>query len=277
MTSARAKILIGLWALVVWVSPASGQPADTLQFYSEALQRTQRAVVFYPEGSGPFPVLYVLHGHGGSYRNWPDRTDLAHLANTFNLILVSPDGGRDGWYVDSPVQDSARYATHVGVEVPRAVLAHAGSRADSLRQGLVGLSMGGHGAVSLALDFPHRFKAAASLSGGLDLLPFPERWGLSARLGPLESVQDSARWAQFSLLQRVRHLDVEAVPALWIDCGVDDFFIQANREMRAELLARGIPHTYIERPGAHTWTYWVHALPDALRFLAISLQNAPTR
>lgn len=264
-------------AILFWATVAFGQSSDTLFIQSEALHRTQRAVVFYPEGSGPFPVVYLLHGHGGSYRNWPNRTDLAHLANTFRLIMVSPDGGRDGWYIDSPVQDSARYATHVGSEVPRAVLAHAGSRADSLRQGLVGLSMGGHGAVSLALDFPHRFKAAASLSGGLDLLPFPERWGLSARLGPLESAQDSARWAQFSLLQRIHHLDAETTPALWIDCGVEDFFLQANRDVREVLLARRIPHTYIERPGAHTWTYWVHALPDALRFLSISLQNAPTR
>lgn len=269
MISGIAKSLFLLCFLAGW---ASAHPADTLHISSEALQRTQRAVVYVPDGEGPFPVVYVLHGHGGSYRNWPSRTDLAHLANTFQVILVSPDGGRDGWYLDSPVQDSARYATHVGVEVPRAVLDFAGSRADSSRQGVVGLSMGGHGAVYLALTFPERFKAAASLSGGLDLLPFPDRWGLSGRLGPLETAQDSARWAAFSLVQRLQNLNTESAPALWIDCGVDDFFLQANRDARAVLLERRIPHTYIERPGGHTWTYWLNALPDALRFLSASLR-----
>jgi len=269
MISGIAKSLFMLCFLAGWVS---AHPADTLHIRSDALHRTQKVVVFMPQGEGPFPIVYVLHGHGGSYRNWPSRTDLSHLANTFQLILVSPDGGRDGWYLDSPVQDTAHYATHVGVEVPRAVLHHAGSRADSSRQGLVGLSMGGHGAVFLALEFPDRFRAAASLSGGLDLLPFPDRWGLSGRLGPLETSQDSARWAQFSVLNRVSLLDATSAPALWIDCGIDDFFLQANRNVRAQLLERRIPHTYIERPGGHSWPYWVHALPDALRFLSTALR-----
>lgn len=49
--------------------------------------------------------------------------------------------------------------------------------------------------------------------------------------------------------------------ALIIDCGVDDFLIHTNRQLRDILLWNKTPHEYIERPGAHTWEYWTEALP----------------
>ena len=47
---------------------------------------------------------------------------------------------------------------------------------------------------------------------------------------------------------------------LIIDCGVDDFLIESNRELHRRLLYAKVPHDYIERPGAHTWEYWENAL-----------------
>jgi S-formylglutathione hydrolase FrmB len=54
--------------------------------------------------------------------------------------------------------------------------------------------------------------------------------------------------------------------SLIIDCGVDDFLIETNRQMHQLLLENGTSHEYIERPGAHTWTYLTEALPVHLLF-----------
>ena len=55
--------------------------------------------------------------------------------------------------------------------------------------------------------------------------------------------------------------------ALLMDCGVDDFLLETNRQMHQLLLENGTPHDYTERPGAHTWEYWTDALPFHLLFV----------
>ena len=55
--------------------------------------------------------------------------------------------------------------------------------------------------------------------------------------------------------------------ALLIDCGVDDFLIETNRQLHQLLLENGTPHEYTERPGAHTWDYWTEALPFHILFI----------
>jgi enterochelin esterase-like enzyme len=60
-----------------------------------------------------------------------------------------------------------------------------------------------------------------------------------------------------------------------MDCGVDDFLIETNRQMHALLMQNGIPHEYIERPGAHTWPYWTEALPVQFFYLTKYLQRTP--
>jgi S-formylglutathione hydrolase FrmB len=59
---------------------------------------------------------------------------------------------------------------------------------------------------------------------------------------------------------------------LLVDCGVDDFLIESNRELHRRLVYSKVPHDYIERPGEHTWPYWENALPYHLVFFRKILQ-----
>lgn len=61
--------------------------------------------------------------------------------------------------------------------------------------------------------------------------------------------------------------------ALIIDCGVDDFLIESNRELHRRLVYNKVSHDYIERPGAHTWEYWDNALPYQVLFFSKVLKN----
>lgn len=137
------------------------------------------------------------------------------------------------------------------------------TKSDRLHRGIAGLSMGGHGALYLSIRHPSLYGAATSMSGGVDLRPFPENWNLKKVLGSEKEHRDN--WEQHSVINLVERLKDKEL-ALFIDIGIDDVFIEVNRQLHQQLLRLKIKHDYIERPGGHTWTYWRNALPYHLLF-----------
>ncbi len=136
-----------------------------------------RIDVVLPAGYDPawrYPVLYLLHGAGDTYRSWEANTDLdtylvEHPA-VDPFIVVMPDGGADahaGWYSDW-LDGEWQYETFDTVLLTRYVDATFSTRPDDLA--IAGLSMGGFGALSLAGRHPGMFKVAASFSGAVDTL-----------------------------------------------------------------------------------------------------------
>jgi len=90
---------------------------------SAAMQRSFDATVVLPDDyargkhAARFPVIYVLHGSGGSYADWTSNTRIGKLADRYHVVLVMPDGGHESWYIDSPFDPRSRYETYVGSEV----------------------------------------------------------------------------------------------------------------------------------------------------------------
>jgi S-formylglutathione hydrolase FrmB len=64
-----------------------------------------------------------------------------------------------------------------------------------------------------------------------------------------------------------KSIDRSKLPALWIDCGVDDFLIEENRRFHSYLESLAIPHEYFEKPGGHSWEYWDDAIIRTLPWL----------
>ncbi len=97
---------------------------DTITIYSKAMRKNIKTVVVKPEGYEPqgtkkYPVVYLLHGYGGNYRNWITRVpQIQTLADQHQLMIVCPDGAIGSWYFDSPIDSSYRYETFVSKEVP---------------------------------------------------------------------------------------------------------------------------------------------------------------
>ncbi len=264
----RFTQLILSW-IVLWAIPFylfSGD-LDTLQITSPSMHKTLKAVIVLPQeysqSTKPFPVVYLLHGWSGSYKDWAVHTDLRPLADRYQFILVCPDGGYDSWYLDSPVDSAIRYETHIIKEVIPFIDSHFRTIKGKQGRAITGLSMGGHGALYLAMRHPQLFYAASSMSGGVDLTFWPQKWNKPQRLGDFNQFQD--RWKKHSVLYNVTALK-KAQLALLLDCGVDDFFIGINRELHHKLLQNHVAHDYVERPGKHTWQYWVNALEYHLLF-----------
>ena len=136
-----------------------------------------------------------------------------------------------------------------------------------LRSGraITGLSMGGFGALNIAVNNPATFGAAGSLSGGVDPRDFAKNWGLEAVFG--DRVRNADYWNEKAIVSNVHRFIFSGID-LAIDCGVDDFFIDSNRALHQRLLDLRIAHDYSERPGGHTWEYWDNAIRYQALFFA---------
>ena len=252
------------------LSPQSiASRVDTVRIYSDAMQREIPALVITPDSytvtdTTEYPVLYLLHGYSGNYLDWYNKaSDLSPLADVHQLIIVCPDGGYNSWYIDSPIDDSSQYETHVGEEVVVYVDANYRTVADRSGRAISGLSMGGHGALFLALRHPDTFGAVGSMSGGVDLTYDTHGWEISEKLGRYEMYP--LRWDSLSVVNLVQLQPPDSL-AIIIDCGTEDFFFEINRHLHRTLLSQGVPHDYIVRPGGHRWDYWNNAVQYQLLF-----------
>lgn len=265
MRALRAFLLV---LVLLACRPLRAASIDTVDTYSSSMNKTIRAVVLTPDTYRPgvaLPVVYLLHGYSGNYSDWVKKAPvLAKLVDTHNLIVVCADGNYGSWYFDSPVDPSFRYETYVARELVAWVDSHYSTIKNRSGRAITGLSMGGHGALYLAFRHQDIFGAAGSMSGGVDLRPFPNKWDIARRLGPY--AQFPERWEQNTVINLL-HLLTPGALALIVDCGTSDFFFRVNNNLHDKLLERNIDHDYITRPGGHNWDYWNTAVAYQLMFM----------
>jgi len=247
---------------------ANASKVDTLVLQSTFLKKATKFVVIQPNllnnRLDTYPVVYLLHGHGGNYAQWSSiAPQLPEMANALNMIFVCPDGGVNSWYFDSPMDSTIRYESYITKELIPYIDAHFPTKATANTRAITGLSMGGHGAMYLAIKHTNLFGAAGSMSGGVDFTPFPNNWNLSSVLGKYDSHKEN--WEQHTVLHQVETLHNTHL-AIIFDCGVDDFFLKVNRALHDKLLALKISHDYIERPGKHNSEYWKNSIDFQLLY-----------
>jgi putative tributyrin esterase len=305
---------------VIPVPPHDVVPTGTVHedvFFSPSLGVRKHLVVYLPPSYGRdstrrYSVAYYLHGLSGTETDWLSKgsidvaaDSLAHVGAP-EMILVMPDGD-DGWYTSwvDPVPYAtcadtlhveasdrycvvnARYDDYIAHDVVAYVDSHYRTRSDRAHRGIGGLSMGGYGAVILALRYPEVFAAAASHSGVVSPLytgphPFaaPAQYATTADQLKAPSGSFWPRFLHFwgTDLERWRAADPAHVaeqlagrggpmPALFIDCGTEDGLIDENRALDAELRRLAIKHWYAEWPGAHTWRYWSTHVRESLAWM----------
>lgn len=251
---------------------------DTLAIPSAAMGKTYNAAVVIPnsyaKGKAKYPVVYLLHGAYGHFRDWlkstPNKMTVKDLADQYNLIIVMPEGETFSFYLDSPVNKESQFETYITKEVIEKIDKTYRTIAEKKGRVITGLSMGGHGALSLAAKHPELFLAAGSMSGALDMGSMLQRDNSDQVKKLMEPVFGAASGKQElydanSVLNMIDKFKANKMP-LTIDIGVDDFLIESNREMHRRLVYYKIPHEYTERPGAHTWEYWENSLPYHVLF-----------
>lgn len=240
---------------------------DTVLTYSPSMHKNIKAVVVTPDSyqtSKKYPVIYLLHGYGGDYSSYiKEFPEMKNYSDNFSIIFVCPDGNYGSWYLDSPVDSTWKYETYTSGELIKWIDDHYSTVRDRKGRAITGLSMGGHGAFYLAFRHQDVFGAAGSMSGGVDIRPFPLNWDLSKRLG--DYATHPKNWEENTVINLVHLLTPKSL-ALIFDCGTEDFFYRVNVNLHKKLLERNIPHDFISRPGAHTWEYWKNSIQYQILF-----------
>ena len=257
------KIILILFFAVVVVTAAT---TDTLHIFSKSMQKEINALIVIPEGvsaENRMPAVYLLHGYSGCYLDWSEHTDLKTLSEQFGVFIICPEGAFNSWYLDSPLQKESQYETHIIKEVIPYVDRHYFVIPQKKGRAITGLSMGGHGALYLAIRHPELFAAAGSMSGVVDLEYSTKRWEIAQKIGRYAKYPQ--RWKRNSIINMVNRMRPENLSWL-IDCGIEDPFIEINRSLHQKMIEQKIAHTYIERPGGHSWQYWKNALKYHLLF-----------
>jgi putative tributyrin esterase len=248
----------------------------TCDFFSESLEFGQSMTVVLPQatraqvgvtpaggadGDGP-PVLYLLHGLSDDHTAWLRYTSIERYATAAGLAVVMPAVARS-FYTDEA--HGHAFWTFVADELPEIVSSFFRVSTRPERTYVAGLSMGGYGAVRLALARPRQYAAAASLSGALDIVRRAEeplrREEMHGRIfgGPPRPEHDL-----FALLDRAQPDDV---PPLHITCGAEDRLLEDSQKFIRRAEATGLDVTSSFPPGDHEWGLWDRVIQDVIAWL----------
>ncbi len=241
-----------------------------LKVPSLALKDSNRVIITTPDDfeqykRGGYPFIIMLHGWSGDETQWEDDSDLQSLANTHRVLLVLPDGGYDGWWIDSNNDPGRDYATHLHQELKIWVVENFNGSKDPCKHGIMGLSMGGFGAISQALLNPDSYCAAASLSGVMDITRHTASWGLENALG--QYTDHAEAWKQVNPLHLSHTVSPPSVPPLLLICGRDDFAFVENQDIIKIFKELDFKVTLNEESGAHTHEFWKTHVETAIAFL----------
>ncbi|MGZ2412597.1 S-formylglutathione hydrolase [Sphingomonas sp. F9_3S_D5_B_2] len=253
---------------------------------SSATRTDMTFSIFLPpqaQQGGKLPVVWYLSGLTCTHANVTDKGEYRATCAELGLIFVAPDtsprgegvpdaesydfGQGAGFYVDAaeePWARNFRMWTYVTDELPSLVAAE--FPVDPARQGITGHSMGGHGALTVALRHPERFRSVSAFAPIGEPTQVP--WGEKALAGYLGD--DRAVWRKHDAVALIE--DGARLPELLVDVGTADQFLE--QELRPELLERachdaGIALTLRRQPGYdHSYYFISTFMADHLRWHA---------
>lgn len=246
----------------------------TLKFFSEALGMQSEILVVIPQrsasgeigidnnvvGEQKYKCLYLLHGLSDDNSIWLRRTSIERYAADYGICVVMPCADKSFY---SKMKYGPDYYTYIAKEVPRIVREFfnvSDKREDNF---VAGLSMGGYGALKIALRECDRFAAGAGLSpcGDIKNLGFGEV--MTPIFGENFDVPDEDDLLYLADTQK-NHPNK---PRLYIGIGTEDFLYENNFELRKKLENNGYDFTYRESSGAHTWEFWDEYIQYVLKWM----------
>ncbi len=215
-----------------------------------------------------YPTLYLLHGLSDDHTIWQRRTAIERYVAGLNLAVVMPAVQRS-FYTD--MRTGQRYWQFISEELPAMARHFFPLSAVGAENYVAGLSMGGYGAFKLALSYPERYAAAASLSGTVDVvrLAQAEQAAGHTELQHIFGQANALAESPNDLFQLARQMVAQgkARPRLYQWCGTEDFLHEDNARFREHTEALGLATTYEEGPGGHDWSSWDRQIQRVIAWL----------
>lgn len=213
-----------------------------------------------------YKVLYLLHGLSDDYSSWIRRTSIERYTADLDLVVVMPNVDRS-FYTD--MKHGSKYWTFVSEELPRLVqqLFPVSSKPEDTYA--AGFSMGGYGALKLALSHPERFAACGVMSSVTDIKakfgdPRYANWQFEDIFGSPEELEKDGNDI-FALLKKAA--GSTKVPRLIQLCGTEDYLWEDNLKLKAAFEAASWNgYRFESHPGAHNWEFWDLYVKTILKF-----------
>ena len=208
-------------------------------------------------------VLYLLHGYSDDQTIWQRHTSVERYAASRNLAIIMP-GVNHSFYCNEEYGE--RYWDFVSEELPR--MMHRFFRLSDKPEDtfVAGLSMGGYGAMKLALNQPERFGAAASFSGAVDIASTRQRHNHNwKRITGGKSIKGTEN-DLFHMLKE--NADAPHKPRLYVSCGTADFLYGQHKKFVPAAKKAGWDVTSYEEPDAtHEWGFWDREIRKFIEFI----------
>lgn len=253
-----------------------------INFYSNSLVRPVDFQVIIPNDfraedpnaknfdASKMKTIFLLHGYTGSAGNWIPE----HFAYKYNFAIVMPSC-ENSFYLNG-LSSAHKYQTFLGEELVDFVRKTFGLALRAEDTFIMGMSMGGFGALHTALAYPKTFGKCAGLSSALivhgiahmkegDENPVANYHYYHECFGDLEKVEESD--ANPETLVKKLLASGEKLPDIYMCCGTEDFLLEPNRAMDKFLNDSKVPHVYTEKPGIHDMKYWDSCVPDILKWM----------
>ena len=273
-------ILIILCSLVSFRAEARGKyVADSME--SQILGEVRHFAVYLPESydndnGKEYPVLYLLHGGGGSWVDWGRVGNMVRIADQLmaagesrQMIIVMPDAGTTLMtYFNGGTWN---FEDHFFKEFMPVVENRYRIRAEKGSRAIAGLSMGGQGSVMYGCHRPDLFSVVYAMSAYLyrmEIAMFREDNPVNRDIQQRVEDHNAVKYIEGLSLDEVSPLR----SVTWvIDCGDDDFTYAANVEFSLAMKEKGIPLQVRIFDGAHSWEYWQAAFRRALPYISAIL------
>lgn len=243
----------------------------------------------YYKSTEKYPVIYLLHGIGGDGESWIKRCNFNKLIDSLkecNLILdfiyVMPDA-RNSYYINN-YNNSFRYESFFVDEFIPTIDSVFRTNPSTSNRTIMGLSMGGFGAVTLGVKHPEIFGSVISMSGALrDSASFAnlpkDKYNklFSTVYGPEVSSQSriTQHWKINSPYYLIDSANAHALKNVnwYFDCASGDSLYPVNEIFHKLLMNYNIPHEFHSRPGQHNWNYWYYSSANALIYNSFLLKQ----
>ena len=230
---------------------------------------------------GPYSVVWALHCamSGGDF--FGDIVDIGSYIDSNDLVFIAPSLG-NGYFVDSAFENQASFLQDEFLPAMQLLFPLSQQRENNY---LLGISMGGFGALRWALQCPGIFSRVAAISGVFDqTLPLDPRAKKDKAIRALVSLfgdnffaalfpkANSTRWAQANLAETVEHFSrsayVNSPPEFALYCGEGDYLSLPQTQHASGMLQEaGIPAACFFSSGSHNRDYWRHSVPEAMNWL----------
>ena len=228
-------------------------------FKSLVLDMRTSLIVFLPDEKkvSDAPVVYLLHGLSDNATAWSRWSNVERYAIEHGVTVVMPEVQRS-FYTDMSL--GLNYFKFVSVEL-REICHHFFNTPTSANKSYVmGLSMGGYGALKCALTYPKKFAGCAAFSPACDIESLMidnvkmNKKEMKAIFGEKLQSKDSI----FSLVKKVKN-----APFIYLACGEEDFIFSHSEKLNVALEEKDLDYKYEHWSGIHDWAFWDEAVKRA--------------